>query len=210
MDTKTRILQAAVSLFGRHGLKGASIRDICSVADANIAAVNYYFGGKEALYAQVIRSVCEGTFELSSVPKGAPTDSAETRLCAWIEWYLRRHDDPRYVEFMSFVRREIADPTPMLKEIVDTVVDPVFVELRSLITELLPDGTSNEVINFHCGVVNGPALARTLMEPMRQYIDVFQESSLDIDTLIENTQRTVMASLRAYGAEISGRWETVC
>ena len=74
----------------------------------------------------------------------------------------------------------------------------------------LPEGTSNEVINLHCGVVNGPALARTLMEPMRQYIDVFQEASVDIDTLIEHTQRSVMASLKAYGAEISDRWETVC
>ena len=209
MDTKTRILQAAVRLFGEHGLKGASIRDICSEADANIAAVNYYFGGKDPLYAQVIRSVCNGVMELDPMPEGSPGDTGEDRLCAWISWYIQRQRDERYMSFMEFVRREIADPTPMLKEIAEQVIEPVLSELRSRIAALLPVGTSDEIINLHCGLVNGPALARVLMAPMHLQMGHHQSASGDLDQLIEYTQRSVMASLKVHGAEISDRWELV-
>ncbi|PLX72334.1 MAG: hypothetical protein C0615_12250 [Desulfuromonas sp.] len=48
-DTKTRILDAAETLFARDGFHFASLRSITSEADVNLAAVNYHFGSKEAL-----------------------------------------------------------------------------------------------------------------------------------------------------------------
>jgi AcrR family transcriptional regulator len=52
---KGRLLDAAEILFCEHGFEGTSIRDIAASADCNIAAVNYYFGGKENLYMDVWR-----------------------------------------------------------------------------------------------------------------------------------------------------------
>ena len=48
-STKDRILQqSATNLLSKRseGFAGGAVRDICSDAEANIAAVNYYFGGK--------------------------------------------------------------------------------------------------------------------------------------------------------------------
>ncbi|MES2697942.1 MAG: TetR family transcriptional regulator, partial [Verrucomicrobiota bacterium] len=52
-DTRDRILDAAERLFGAHGFDGTSLRQITKSAEVNLAAVNYHFGSKEDLYAQV-------------------------------------------------------------------------------------------------------------------------------------------------------------
>lgn len=50
--TADRILDAAEILFAEHGFEGTSLRQITAAARANLAAVNYHFGDKEALYVQ--------------------------------------------------------------------------------------------------------------------------------------------------------------
>ena len=51
--TRERLLEAACALFAERGWHGARVQDVCRAADANIAAVNYHFGGKEGLYRAV-------------------------------------------------------------------------------------------------------------------------------------------------------------
>ncbi|MEM5437266.1 TetR/AcrR family transcriptional regulator [Paraburkholderia diazotrophica] len=48
-DTKSRILDAAETLFIESGYEAMSLRQITSKAEVNLAAVNYHFGSKEAL-----------------------------------------------------------------------------------------------------------------------------------------------------------------
>lgn len=49
-DTRQRLLEVAVDIFGQHGFDGASTREIVQRAGANLTAIPYYFGGKEGLY----------------------------------------------------------------------------------------------------------------------------------------------------------------
>ena len=53
-ETKERILCAAQSLFAQRGFEAVSLREITAEAEANVAAVNYHFGGKDALIDAVI------------------------------------------------------------------------------------------------------------------------------------------------------------
>ena len=53
--TKVRLIEAAGEEFASKGYDSARIRTICERAGANIAAVNYHFGDKEKLYAEVLR-----------------------------------------------------------------------------------------------------------------------------------------------------------
>ncbi|MEI5998530.1 TetR/AcrR family transcriptional regulator, partial [Paraburkholderia bengalensis] len=48
-DTKARILNAAETLFIEYGYEAMSLRQITSMAEVNLAAVNYHFGSKESL-----------------------------------------------------------------------------------------------------------------------------------------------------------------
>ena len=50
-----RILDAAEILFAQKGFVGVTVREITSAARVNVAAVNYHFGGKKALYLEVFR-----------------------------------------------------------------------------------------------------------------------------------------------------------
>ena len=55
-DSKLCILQAAAALFAKLGLDKCSTREIAKQADSNISLISYYFGGKEGLYKEVMRS----------------------------------------------------------------------------------------------------------------------------------------------------------
>lgn len=48
--TRQRLLHAALRLFAEQGYSRASVREIAQAAEANVAAVSYYFGDKQGLY----------------------------------------------------------------------------------------------------------------------------------------------------------------
>jgi AcrR family transcriptional regulator len=49
-DTRQRLIHSALEVFGAYGFDGASTRTLAERAGANLAAIPYYFGGKEGLY----------------------------------------------------------------------------------------------------------------------------------------------------------------
>ncbi|MBI3492350.1 MAG: helix-turn-helix transcriptional regulator, partial [Acidobacteria bacterium] len=58
-ETRDRLLRAAERLFADRGFKKVTVRDICRVARANVAAVNYHFGDKLGLYREVLQSATD-------------------------------------------------------------------------------------------------------------------------------------------------------
>lgn len=52
--TRDRILNTASEVFCKKGFENTTIRDICTEAEANVAAVNYHFGDKQKLYYAVL------------------------------------------------------------------------------------------------------------------------------------------------------------
>lgn len=55
-DSKVCIIKAAAVLFAKLGLDKCSTREIAKQSDSNISLISYYFGGKEGLYKEVMRS----------------------------------------------------------------------------------------------------------------------------------------------------------
>jgi len=53
-EVREKILLAAKAEFARRGFEAASVRDIASAAGATAAMINYYFGGKQKLYQEVV------------------------------------------------------------------------------------------------------------------------------------------------------------
>ena len=49
-ETRLRIIQAAIELFGEHGFAAASTREIAARAGVNAPALQYYFENKEGVY----------------------------------------------------------------------------------------------------------------------------------------------------------------
>jgi len=53
-ETQGRVLDAAEELFMEHGFEATTLRQITARAEVNLAAVNYHFGSKEALFQAVL------------------------------------------------------------------------------------------------------------------------------------------------------------
>ena len=64
-NSKTRILEAATSLFAGKGYEGTSIREICKTANVNLCLISYYWGGKQELYQGIIQNLMLQIIKLS-------------------------------------------------------------------------------------------------------------------------------------------------
>ncbi len=58
-DTRRRLIEAAVRVFGENGYHGVGTRDLADAAGANQAAIPYHFGGKEGLHRAAAEDVAE-------------------------------------------------------------------------------------------------------------------------------------------------------
>lgn len=58
-ETRRRIIDAAIRLFGERGFEGASTREIARAAGVNAPALQYYFEGKEGVYRACAQHIAE-------------------------------------------------------------------------------------------------------------------------------------------------------
>lgn len=147
-ETRERLLDAAERLFAARGFRDVTVRDICHAARANVAAVNYHFGDKLALYAEVIRrataAMREATDEAERAGRGLPP---EERLRLSIQTFLQRLLRPRRETLHRVVEREMRDPTPALDAVVEEGVRPRIRHLAAIVAELMEaDAEDPEVL----------------------------------------------------------------
>lgn len=57
-----RLLEAAKTLFAEKGYAGASVREICTMADASVPMIHHYFGNKEGLHKAILEQFSTDTF----------------------------------------------------------------------------------------------------------------------------------------------------
>lgn len=60
VDKRFEILKAAERLFSEFGYEGTSTRQIAKESGANMAMINYYFGGKEGVFLEIMEERISG------------------------------------------------------------------------------------------------------------------------------------------------------
>ena len=147
-DTRERLLASAVELFAEKGFRGTTVKEICTDAGANIAAVNYYFGSKEKLYAEAWRKAFQDSLEAhpsgGGVPAGAP---AEERLRGYVRSLIQRVADEKSREFL-IAHKEMANPTRLLEQVRRKCVGPLRGQMTALVRELLGPDAAEENVRF--------------------------------------------------------------
>ena len=131
-ETRRQLLEAAGEVFAEAGFRDATVREICRRAGANIAAVNYHFGDKETLYAEVLRYAHGRALEkyppLLDVPADAP---AEKKLRAFVHSFLLRIFDKGPTAWHGkLMSREMIEPTAALDSLVEERMRPMADQLR--------------------------------------------------------------------------------
>jgi len=147
-DTRERLLEAACRVFAAKGFRQATVQEICRLARANIAAVNYHFRSKEMLYMEAWRVAFRRSL-VTHPPDGGVDGLAATpqRLKGRILSLMRRIADPDNCEF-EIVHREMSNPTGLLDEVVRTAIQPLRSDLRALVADLLGPGASEEQVQL--------------------------------------------------------------
>jgi AcrR family transcriptional regulator len=147
-ETRIRILEAAAAIFAEYGFAATTIRQICSQAQVNLAAVNYHFGGKEGLYRETIRYLRARAYESYPTTYGLAADaSPEQHLRAFVRSFLLRTSfDERTHEFGTIVMREMVEPTAALDMMLDEGIRSLFGQLVGIVSDLLPDDIDANII----------------------------------------------------------------
>jgi TetR/AcrR family transcriptional regulator, regulator of cefoperazone and chloramphenicol sensitivity len=58
-QSRRELILAAIEVFAESGVEGATTREIARRANQNIAAISYYFGGKDGLYLAVAEHIVQ-------------------------------------------------------------------------------------------------------------------------------------------------------
>jgi TetR/AcrR family transcriptional regulator, regulator of cefoperazone and chloramphenicol sensitivity len=138
-ETRARLLDAAARLFAERGYARVTVRDICKKARANVAAVNYHFGGKDGLYRAVMRHAMETMQATTEAAREAGRDlPAADRIRAYVVVFADRLLGVHHETWIhQLMLREMSDPTPALAMVADEVLKPRMVYLSHAIAELL-------------------------------------------------------------------------
>lgn len=174
-ETRDRLLQAAARLFSAQGFSKVTVRDIALKAQANVAAVNYHFGDKAALYEAVLESAIhemQGTTEAArQAGEGRPP---EEQLAAYISVFLGRVFEGRNSWIHQLMVREMSDPTPALDRVIDRVLRPRVKYLREIVAAIMGCSTDDErvgrcAISVHAqclAVMDNPVAPRLGLPPV--------------------------------------------
>lgn len=139
-QTRTRLVEAAREVFSECGFQGATVREICRRADANVAAVNYHFGSKDELFAEALNF--NGIKELQRANLIADA-CPEIRLRLFIRNFMMMLlDEKNATSQCRMMARELADPTPVLDKIVTEAIAPLHEFLSRLVFEIVGDKVS--------------------------------------------------------------------
>jgi AcrR family transcriptional regulator len=153
-QTRSRLLDAAETLFIEHGLEGTSLRAITSAANANLAAVNYHFQSKEGLIEAVFdrrikplnRERIRRLDEAARAAAPAPAE-LEQILGAFLApaLQLRASQDPGEANFLRLLGRVFSDPGD-IKVVVLGQFRPTAQRFVAALTQALPDVPRPELL----------------------------------------------------------------
>ena len=158
-DTRDRILDAAERLFVEHGFDGTSMRMITSAANANLAAVNYHFGSKDALVQAVFRRRLTALnqerlteLDLLEAEAGGATIKPSRIVEAFFGTALRMAADTEHGgrTFMRLLARTYHEPNAFVREFLAEEYAEVMDRFLGALFAALPEVPRAEILwRFH-------------------------------------------------------------
>lgn len=171
LSTKEKILKVTREIIAEEGFQNITIRKIANKAGVNVAAVNYYFGSKDAVINETLKTVTDelkDTFEFLKNSKEDPRTKLSIFIFNYTDMILKYpdllknvinlaiHNKPLegQIEYMTFMQTEgieilkqtIAEIRPELDEF--TVYIKIIHLLSGLSFPFLMDNQFKKVMGF--------------------------------------------------------------
>lgn len=146
-DTRSRLLESAMSLFADRGFEKTTLAAISDSAEANIAAVNYHFRDKQSLYLEALRAAYQEANAACPVLQSDPDDSPEACLRHHIHAMISQIFSPSEAGyFCRMVAKEFAEPTFAVDVIFSELLSQNRAQMHRSITGILgPDASEQSV-----------------------------------------------------------------
>ena len=142
---RQRLLDAAETLFVSEGYEGTSVRAITELANCNVAAVNYHFGNKDALYCQAVtrRFHMLRDYRVNSINRLMETDPQNVTLEKLLEVFANAFLEPLLDKktgpgIMYLMHREILEPHLPKDTFLNEIFLPVTNALKKALQVLCP------------------------------------------------------------------------
>lgn len=155
LDTRERILDVAERQFMAHGYEATSMRLITSMAEVNLAAVNYHFGSKEGLLREVFRRRLSWLNQerttaldiLEAKAGGAPLKPSQV-LEAFFGTLLRIGEDESLggMTFLRLLGRTLTDPAEFIRAFFAKEYAAVLERYKTALFRALPDVPKAEIV----------------------------------------------------------------
>ena len=196
-STRAAVLEAAGRVFAERGFAEATGKEICERAGANAAAVNYYFGGKEGLYEEVLIEAHRQMLSMEDLSRIIDSRAEpEEKLRIFLEHIIHTATHAADLWGVRIFLRELA--SPFVPKFIETTALPKSRKLRELvraITGLAPDSPAVQrataLVALPCmGLVLFPEKLRTLLLPA---------TASDADGLLDDMLDYMLGGLRALG-----------
>ena len=154
-ETRTRILDAAEELFMQHGFESTSMRLLTAKAEANLAAVNYHFGSKDALIEAVFRRRLDpmNTSRIAELDRaekeaGGRPLAPEAIIRAFVGASLRMIEDSKHGgrNFIRLLGRTYTDPQKHIRSLIGQLYAPAMERFKSAFERALPQMPRDELV----------------------------------------------------------------
>jgi AcrR family transcriptional regulator len=199
-QTRTAILAAAERLYAERGFGDVTLRDIVAAADVNLAAVNYHFGSKDELIAElfVTRSLATNRERLAELKAaedaGGGRAAVEDILRALVGPTLRGclGPDRERSTAARFMIRASIESVPPIRRIKNREID----HLRKFAAAMKRSLPQRSEVDLYWGLHFALAMAHhTIREGER--LTKLSEGSCDLADVAGIIQRVVAVSVMA-------------
>jgi TetR/AcrR family transcriptional regulator, regulator of cefoperazone and chloramphenicol sensitivity len=205
-ETQRRMIEAAGEIFAESGYSHTTIRAISNRAGVNVAAINYHFGGKKALYAAVLKYWRSKAFEKYPFDPSDLSASPEERLAAFIRVLLFRVlDEGDGSRFAKLMAQEFIRPTSGLDVIVEETMRPLFGFLSATVRQFLGDRVDDQTVVLCCASVVGQVFQFYLgRHVMRRLLNREFLNREEIEAVAKHITRFSLRAMEAIAREGGG------
>lgn len=199
LETRQRLLDAAAQLFADRGYNHVTVRDICQAADANVAAVNYYFRDKWGLYLELVEIFIRFMQEMNeSAYEAGEGATPEDRLRHYVRTVLQHvltESDACWPG--RLMARELSDPSPALDLIVDRAIRPNSIRVATLVSEIMGAPASAPQVGMCVGSIQ--TQIHSFANPIAKRLVGGRFTPEIIEALAEHVAEFSLAGIRAIG-----------
>lgn len=188
--TKKTLIECAGRLIAERGYANTTSKEICEVAKANVAAINYHFGSRDNLYLAVLEEVHSYLLDIHDIENIVDSDiSAKEKILQFLDTFAQNawHKDGWQVKVWV---RELMNPSPVIYQIIGKAAFPKLVVATKIFSEYT--GLS----------IKDPKLYSCMLNVMAPFVVVFLTKHKDIDYTkvlpMKFSEEELLANLKTF------------